>query len=137
MLLVGCSSPRKESFNVVVKNDCKIPITIGFTKDGGPDQDIFMPPEFLALDTTIDASKTSWGILVVPGKTADPKKPAVALLEREDANVYLRVYAGEIPLTDMLAISRGSPNRIDIVLTPGDSKYTITQKDGRLTATRN
>jgi hypothetical protein len=135
VLLVGCG-PRKETFSVIVKNDTTVPITIGFTKDNGPDQDIFMPPEFLALDTSIDPSKTSWGILLPPGKTADPKQPVTALLDREGGSVYLRVYRGEINLTEILSISRGSPRRLDVVLSPGDSRIVVSEKNGALAATQ-
>jgi hypothetical protein len=137
MLLSGCG-PRKEQFDVFVKNDTKNVLSIGFTKDNGPDQDIFMPPEFMALDDKIDASKTGWGLALSPGKTATPNKdkPVVALLDDKGGNVYLRIYRGEIPLSDMIGISRGSPNRLDIVLTPGESHFSITEKDGRLIANK-
>ena len=136
-LLVGCG-PKKEQFDVFVKNDTKNVLTIGFTKDGGPVQDIFMPPEYMALDEKLDATKTSWGLALIPGKTATPNKdkPVIALMDDSSGAVYLRIYRGEIPLSDMLAISRGSPNRLDIVLTPGESHFTITEKDGRLVANK-
>ena len=50
--------------------------------------------------------------------------------------VFVRVYAGEPAISSILAISSGSPNRLDIELVPGNNKLIVTRKDGRLSYQR-
>lgn len=133
LFVVGCG-PRKVEYKIWVTNDTKAALTIGLTKDGGPDQDMFMTPEFLALDTKIDPEKTAWGVLLIPGKTALPSEGVVALFDDAGQQAYLRVYRGEINLTEVLSISRGSPRRLDIPLVAGEQRIVIYERDGKLEA---
>ena len=133
LFLVGCG-PKKVEYKIWVTNDTKNALTIGLTKDGGPDQDMFITPEFLALDTRIDPDKTAWGVLLIPGKTAPPNDGIVALFDEAGQQAYLRVYRGEINLTEVLSISRGSSRRLDVPLAPGDNRIVVYEKDGRLEA---
>jgi hypothetical protein len=133
LFLVGCG-PRKVEYKVWVTNDTKTPLTIGLVKDGGPDQDMFITPEFLAMDTRIDPDKTAWGVLLIPGKTVPPNDGIVGLFDDAGQQAYLRVYRGEINLTEVLSISRGSPRRLDLPLPPEKSHFVIYEKNGRLEA---
>ena len=135
LFLVGCG-PKKVEYKIWITNDTKYPLTIGLTKDGGPDQDMFMTPEFLALDDRIDPEKTAWGVLLIPGKTAKPNEGIVGLFDEAGQQAYLRVYRGEINLTEVLSISRGSQRRLDIPLAAGDNHIVVYEKDGRLESRR-
>jgi len=130
--LVGCGT-RAESYSVSVKNGTTGPLTIGFTKEGEPFEDLWMSPEDLAQDRAVKPETTSWGNLLPAGKTATTKKDMVAHL-RGDTVAYLRVYRGHINMLDILAISRGSASRVDLPLVPGTNKVVIIEREGRLAA---
>ncbi len=133
-IMVGCST-RSESYMVSVKNETNTPLTMGFTKEGEPFQDDFMAPEDIALDRQVKPELYSWGSLLPVGKRAATNKPMTAKLE-SDAVAYLRVYRGQLNMLEILAISRGSPSRVDVPLMPGQNDYVIVQQEGRLTAIR-
>jgi len=133
-IMVGCSS-RSESYMVSVKNETAQPLTIGFTKEGEPYQDEFMAPSDIALDPQVKPELYSWGSLLLPGKTATTKKPMTAKLD-PDAVAYLRVYRGHLNMLDILAISSGSPSRVDVPLMPGRNDLVIVDREGRLAAVK-
>ena len=70
------------------------------------------------------------GIVVNPGEVATPK--ALKGHFAPGTNAVLRVYSGATQMSDILAVSRGSPSRLDVVLEPGANHLTVTDGDGRL-----
>ncbi len=133
-MLVGCGS-HSETYEVLVQNDTDKPLTIGFTKEGEPFQDEWMAPDQIAQDPQVNPDLYPWGILIPPGKNASTNKPMTAKLQ-EDAIAYVRVYRGKLNMTDMLAIGRESPSRIDVPLMPGKNSLAIIEKNGRLAVTK-
>ena len=128
MTLVGCNT-KSYTYSVAVKNDTTEPLMIGFAKDGPPFEDNWATPEQIArIETRNDVHR--WGVPTQPGRTAEVKK-LTATLERS-TTAYVRVYATTPTLPGMLAISQGSPNRLDIPLLPGANDISVKRQDGRL-----
>lgn len=121
LLCGGCTVSR--TYEVSVRNDTSGPITIWLTKDGPPEQEAWLSPEQIAIDPT-RATPEIGGVVVPAGKTAStgPTKGQFY----SDVNAVLRVYEGQFTLAQLLAISRGSPNRIDTILPLGDSKWVVS-----------
>lgn len=132
LLMVGCASTRTETFELSVKNQTNTPISIWLTKDGPPAEQGWESPEQLALGPS--TSTYSFRVLE-PGKVAH----AGPLTGRfaPGVNAWLRVYQGLHKLDEILAISRGSTDRLDYLLPPGRHQITITVQNGRLVVLEN
>jgi hypothetical protein len=129
LLIVGCASTRQETFELSVKNQTGTPISVWLTKDGPPDEQGWESPELLAMmPQTATYSFSS----LEPGKVAHAG-PLTGRFE-QGVNAWLRVYQGLHTLEEILAISRGSHDRLDLRLVPGRHQITIVEKDGRLVA---
>ncbi len=120
LLAGGCTVGR--TYEVSVKNATDEPITIWLTKDGPPAEDQWLSPEQIAINTP-EAPQKIGGVVVPPGKSANagPLKGQFY----SDVHAILRVYAGQLTLAQLLAVSRGSPNRIDQILPPGASRWVV------------
>lgn len=135
-LAVGCS--RTESFDIDLRNNTAQPLTLSLAKDGPPYEPSWATPQDLAIETPKRREEWSGGpsgmTSVPPGKTASVK----GLRGQFDAGVqgYLRVYAGELTISQMLAKSPESPGRVDVPLKPGMNIITVGEKNGRLVAER-
>jgi hypothetical protein len=129
LLTGGCAS-QKRSYEIAVKNNTLSPITIGQVKDGTYD-DMWASPEDLAIFHA-RAGDQLWGVPVAPGKTAKAG-PVDGDFTASD-NAWLRVYRGEPTFSELLATSRGNPNRLDVRLNPGKNYIVITEKNGKLDA---
>ena len=128
---LGCSSHRTETFDINVTNATDGPVTISLAKDGPPYESAWASPEDLAIETPRYRERGGMGV-IPPGKTASVDK----LTGRFDPNTqgYLRVYAGEPTLSEMLARSRGSPGRVDVPLVPGRNDIRVIDKGGNIAA---
>ena len=132
-LLAGCAQTR--SYQVAVRNETAKPITVGFAKEeGGPFEPAWATPEQIAIETPSYAERNWDSVQVPPGKTG----VAGPLEGKFDgtARPFLRVYAATGKLEDLIAISRGSPHRTDVLLTPGRNAIVIHEQDGKLVAER-
>jgi hypothetical protein len=127
---IGCSSETRV-YQVSVKNDASRPITIGQVKDGAPEE-MFVSPEDLAIARAREGDQM-WGVVVPPGRTAN-SGGMKGRFERTDS-AWLRVYAGKLSFSELLAISRGNPNRVDVRLHPGRNDFVVTDKAGRIEVT--
>jgi hypothetical protein len=107
---------------VSVKNDTNEPITIWLTKDGPPAEEQWLSPEQIAIDPTEAAPKIG-GVVVPAGKSASTGRVKGQFYS--DVNAVLRVYEGQLTLAQLLAVSRGSSNRIDQVLPKGSSRWVV------------
>jgi hypothetical protein len=116
----GCTVGR--TYDVSVKNNTNEPITIWLTKDGPPAEDQWLSPEQIAIDPTEAAPKIG-GVVVPAGKSAGTG--AVKGQFYSDVHAVLRVYEGQLTLAQLLAVSRGSPNRIDQVVPKGSSRWVV------------
>ena len=128
---VGCSPATKASFDVSIRNRSSGPLTVGFVKRGSPfEQDWASPEELTNLPPSRQPSL--WGFVVEQGKTAEVRVHGEF---SGGASAYLRVYAGDHPLVDLLAMSRGTGSRLDIALQPGrNNAFVITDPGAKLTA---
>lgn len=130
-LTLGCSHSR--IYQVSVTNSTGEPITFGLVKQGEPFEQTWASPEDAAIYGG-KASAQNWAA-IPPGKTATSEQLKGRF--RSDAMAYLRVYEGKLDLPGILAISRGEPNRLDLLLTPGFNKFVITDEDGHFVAHRD
>lgn len=132
LVAAACTSQTR-TFDVNVRNDTSQPITVWLTKDGPPPEDGWLSPEQLAEINPVE-SEVIAGQVVPPGKTASTG-PRTGKFEGETM-AWLRVYIGSPTFTQMLAISRRSVNRLDILLDIGKNDIVITDRTGRVTAER-
>ena len=132
----GCTSTRTDTFDVEIRNATSGPVTLSLSKNGPPYEPTWATPEDLAIESP--KLREEWaggpsGMGVVPaGKTASVK----GLTGQFDAGTrgFLRAYAGDLTISQMLARSQGSPDRVDVELTPGVNRIVLTDKSGRITA---
>lgn len=126
--LAGCA--RTEAFDVVVRNETAQPVTLVLTKSGPPYERLWASPEDLVVESPDDDERHSF-VVLEPGREAD-----VSLAGRfaRGSRGLLRVYRGDLDLSAMSAISRVSPNRLDLPLRPGPNEFLITDRGRRLAA---
>jgi hypothetical protein len=130
--LVGCAP--KATFDVTIMNQTSGPVTVGLVKDGPPPEADWAAPEDQALETRLEALRP-WGHVIPPGRTMD-SSPVSGTFPR-GAAAYLRVYAGTHSNAELLAISRSSPDRAEVLLFPGHGEIVVrTDGTGRLRAER-
>jgi hypothetical protein len=132
-LLGGCAQQR--TYQVAVRNETPRPITVGFAKEeGGPFEPAWATPEEVAISTPSYAERNWDSVEVPPGRTG----VAGPLAGKFDgsARAFLRVYAATGKLEDLISISRSSPRRKDVLLSPGRNAIVVRQEDGRLVAER-
>ena len=126
LMAVGCAS--QQSFDVTVTNRLSEPISVWMTKakpvKGDQYENGWMPPEVLAVGNT----QKLGGVAIEPGATAHA---AVTGKFASDNVAVLRVYRA-VDLNAILAIDRGSPDRLDIPLNPGKIDIDILRQDGQL-----
>lgn len=128
VLSTGCTS--NQTFHVSVKNDTDGAITVGLVKEGDPYQRQWAAPEQSAINGQ-QPSAEMWAA-VAPGKTIDTGE--VKGRFRSSAHAVLRVYKGELDLDGILAVSRGQPNRSDVLLHPGRNRIVVFDRGGYLIA---
>jgi hypothetical protein len=127
-LAIGCAETR--SFQVAVRNDTARPLTVGLVKEGGKYEPQWQSPEQAVMRTTGDDERGWDSVVVAPGAmgAAGPVKGDFA----RNALATLRVYAGDLQLSDVLAISRGSPSRVDVPLDEGRNAIIVREEAGKL-----
>jgi hypothetical protein len=127
-LLAGCGG-KSQSYQVIVHNASPKSLTVWLTKNGPPDEPGWRAPEDVALET-LGAKEPLGGVIIPPGKTGETKPVRGTFPEGTDA--VLRVYVGQLAFDDLLAVSKGSPNRIDVVLNPGTNELTVRDRRGAI-----
>ena len=123
LLTIGCAGSRKYTFDVSVQNSTDGPLTIGFIKKGPPQDPRWMSPEDW---TNVPPSRQPeyWGMVVPPGKMMADR---VTGEMSAGADPVLRVYSGKPTLSEALAISHGTGDRLDLGLHPsGNNNFIIT-----------
>jgi hypothetical protein len=132
-LLGGGCTPRA-SFEVTVVNQTMSPLTVGLVKDGPPFEREWATPDEVALRTGGPEGMAPWGHVVPAGRTVD--SPAVSGAFPEGTAAYLRLYRGERPNSELLAISSPSPDRAEVLLFPGWNEVVVTEDLKGIKATR-
>jgi hypothetical protein len=123
----------KATFDVSVQNQSSQPIHVGLAKDGPPLEDDWWSPEEFATFHSKHPD-AMWGQTVLPGQTATI--PTIEGHFNDGVHGYLRVYAGDCSMSDMLAISRHSPNRLDLPLAEGSNRFVVLNDHDQLSARR-
>ena len=131
-LLAGCGG-RSQSYRVIVHNESPRSVTVWLTKSGPPDEPGWKSPETIAIEN-LGSDEPVAGVIIPPGKTGETKSVRGRFPAGVDA--ILRVYLGQLGFDDLLAISRDSPNRIDVVLTPGTNELTVRDRRGETVVER-
>ena len=125
-LLAGCGG-KSQSYSVIVRNESPRSVTVWLTKSGPPDEPGWKSPEAIAIER-LGSDEPVAGVIIPPGKTGETGTVRGHFPAEVDA--ILRVYLGQLAFDDILAISRDSPNRIDVVLTPGTNELTVRDRRG-------
>jgi hypothetical protein len=126
---VGCAQSR--TYYVAVSNKTDQPLTIGYAKFGGPMEPALASPEAAGISSP-GSNEDLWpSVVAEPGKLAESK---VEGKFNSGSELTLRIYAGKLKLSQVLAISRGQPNRIDLPLEPGINRFRVTSDAGKLVA---
>ena len=133
LVVGGCSSVEKRSYSVDVKNDSMVPVTVWLTKDGPVYEDKWKSPEDLAIETR-RAGEQIAGVTIPPGKAASVG-PVVGSFAPH-SNAILRVYVGQHGFSDLLAMSKGSPDRRDLELRQGHNGFQIVNRGGQMLVER-
>jgi hypothetical protein len=130
-MALGCA--RTRTYQVSLTNHTESPITFGVVKHGDPFERSWAAPEEIEARGG-HASADMWGA-IPPGKTAlsDELKGRF----KSNSIAYLRVYQGKLDLAGIMAVSRGQPNRLDLVLEPGMNRITVIDINGHFEAVRS
>lgn len=128
---VGCSSSYRYEMQVI--NNTKRPLSVGPVLPGSQVVPGWTGPEHIAISAP-QLMDQRWG-----ATGAGPLLPGEALyLVREDTPFAqrgrLRVYDGDRTIKDLVSISDGDPDRVDILVFPGRNAFIINSSGGRLTA---
>ena len=134
MILLGGCGGKSQSYNVIVRNESPRSVTVWLTKNGPPDEPAWKSPETIAIES-LGSDEPVAGVIIPPGKTGETGTVKGHFPEGVDA--VLRVYLGQLAFDDLLAISRDSPNRIDVVLTPGKNELVVRDQRGATVIERN
>lgn len=125
--LVGCTPTATHRFDVTVRNDTPNPLTLALVKDGPPYEAAWATPEDFAIDASRAreewAGKTGRLRGLPPGKTAE----VVGLTGKFEAGTraFVRVYNGDLTVSQMLSKAADSPDRVDVILVPGPNELTV------------
>ena len=129
LLLVGCA--ENHTFQIAVRNETSGPLTAGLAKEGdGKFEPQWATPEQAVLHTTADDER-GWDSVVIPPGETRSAGPVTGDF-RGGAYAALRVYVGDLELSDILSISRRSPDRLDVPLDPGRNAIIVREENGRL-----
>jgi hypothetical protein len=120
VLLTGCAN--KPTFQATVHNNLDVPITVGFIKDGPPVEREWLTVEQMAMGAPLDALP-AWGMVIPAGKTGD--SPKVSGTFERGTRAYLRVYRGQHPNAELMAISDSSLSRATVMLMPGVNEFEV------------
>lgn len=138
-LLSGCSTSHVDTFDIEVRNATTQPLLLSLAKDGPPYEPAWATPEDLAIESPKRREQWAGGPqgmgLVPPGKSALVK--GLKGTFEKSTRAFLRAYAGDLTISQMLAKSRESPDRVDIALSPGANQIVVSEKAGRLVAGSN
>jgi len=138
-VVTGCSAPsRTETFDIELENATSGPLTLSLAKDGSPYEPSWATPQDLAIETPKRREEWSGGPSGMTAVKAGQTASVQGLKGRFDAGVqgYIRAYAGELTISEMLARAPDSPSRVDVLLKPGMNRIRIIEKSGHLAAER-
>jgi hypothetical protein len=137
LLLAGGCMNEARTYEVSVHNGLDQPVTIWLVKDHGPDEMGWESPEEMGLENPEeDAARGRLPDVIVPPAAVAHCGPVTGQFDKLQGRAYLRVYQGTPTLTQMLAIDRASPSRVDVLLEPGRNRVDVNDQRGTLDARR-
>ena len=123
----GCASTR--SYQVMVQNRTPGPLTVGFVKDGPVFEERWASPEVLS-NLPPSRMPAHWGMTIQRGET---RALTIAGKFDPETHAFVRVYLGTHSASELLAMSEGMGDRLQMVLSPqGDNNFVIEEHDSRL-----
>lgn len=135
-LLTGCVA-RTETYDINIHNGTTQPLTITLAKEAGagrmpgPYESAWASPEDVAIGSSTD--REWWDRQLVPaGKDAWVHHLSGRF--NADTRGVLRCYLGDLKIEEVLSRAKGSPDRVDVPLTPGRNDITVVTRDGHLAA---
>lgn len=136
LLAGGCASYRTETFDIEVVNGTNKDVAIGLAKaaSGGPPspyEPLWATPEDKAWEAPSANEKSNMALLA-PGKDASLLGVKGQFDDRTRA--VFRGYWGATRISELLARSHGSPDRVDVDLVPGRNVIRLIDQNGRLGA---
>ena len=131
VLATGCA--HTQTYQVELKNQTHEAVTIGLVKEGDPFERQWVSPEDAAIHGEAP-SAANWA--AIPSEKTADTGPVQGRFKR-NARAVLRVYQGKLSLAEILAVSRGQRNRLDIPLHPGLNHVVVSDEDGRFSAVRD
>jgi hypothetical protein len=131
----GCFTETR-TYSMSVRNELPRPVSVCVTKTYGPSETMWASPEELIEPPHPASDQTPPGMVIPAGKTLNAP-PFTGRFDPDRGRAFLRVYAGTPDLTQMNAMSKGSPDRLDVPLETGDNRIEIkVGEDGNMTAER-
>jgi hypothetical protein len=121
----GCAST--EHFDIIVTNRLTEPVTVWLTKFHGPYEDGWVPPEIVAVRANPSDVHVG-GVVVPPGESRSSR---ISGTFASDNHAVLRIYRAQ-NLDEILAIDRGSPDRVDYSLRPGQTDIDVINQSGQV-----
>ena len=132
-VVTGCQSAQTRTYDISVRNETGKELTVWLAKDGGPYEAHWASPEEIARERP-GGGDAYWGIVIPAGKTGFTGETTGKF--DDDSRAYLRVYSDVKTLSQLLAVGRGSANRLDLPLQEGKNDFIVS--DGaKLSATRS
>ena len=132
-LAVGCATETR-SFNLAVKNDTAQSISMWTVKEHGPPEDGWLSPEQIAVIPNGPSDDKLPREIIKPGQAAVNRIPIKGEFDKESGEAYVRIYEGVPTLNQMLAMDKGSLNRLDIRIQPGNNSFVIEDDNGIMRA---
>jgi hypothetical protein len=130
LLLFAAGCAKTQGYQVAVRNETPEPLTAGLVKEGGPYEPHWALPEDIAVETPADDGRGWDSAVVKPGDTGSAG-PVTGKFD-DGSRAVLRVYSGARELDEVLAVSRGSPDRVDVPLRPGKNAIIVRRDNGKL-----
>jgi hypothetical protein len=120
---VGCSPVETRTYSLTVRNDSSKTVICWLTKNGPAyGEPGWKSPEDLAIEKP--SPEDPFGFQTTPpGRTAELKSVIGHFAPGADA--VLRVYVGQRSFNEILAMSRDSPDRLEVVLRPGPNALVV------------
>jgi hypothetical protein len=137
LLMAGGCMNETRSYEVSVHNGLQQPVTVWLVKEHGPDEAGWESPEEMGLENPEeDSARGHLPDVIVPPAGVAHCGPVTGQFDKLQGRAYLRVYQGTPTLTQMLAIDRASPSRVDVLLEPGRNRVDVDDQQGYLSAHR-
>ncbi len=137
ILMAGGCATRTETYDINIHNATTLPLTITLAKEAGtgrvpgPYEATWASPEDVAIGSSND--REWWDKQVVPAGR-DAWVHHLSGQFNPDTRGVLRCYLGNLKIDEVLSRVKGSPDRVDVPLTPGQNDITVVDRDGHLAA---